>query len=1260
MAISPILLDKFKKLFADISVLFGLVIDTLSDAQSSQTDWNNGTQMGTPGTDFPATTSSSILTIVGATLNVVSTAEFSIGDTNVAYLIITDGVDIEIMSYQTSNATQFLALTRGLYGTTIGSWANGSDVYQLVHTHGVTPSFDLGIQKKNYTQEAIVGSNPSSRAGAKMIYRPMDGNYYMFGGWTGAAYLNDLWKFDPSTNTWTQLTPAANPSIRAFHAMVYMEEADEIWVHGGTTSPTTNRLGDVWKYSFSAGNWITNGAWTATARHSHMAISWPGNEDIDPQMIISGGSVIPFDNVTKQTRWFDGTTWIIMANSPQEWARGDAAYLLDSDCMFVVGIGQGGSMRGASYDPNLNSWTQSAPSPAKRRYPTLVPDQDNAVALMFGGTLDQTNGTDTLYSYSKAADTWTQLANYAREVRFQHVAAWDSANNEMLIWGGRVAAPSTFPAFPDPIRFRYFWQEATFRTQTIDLGEVPALDGIWILEDLKDLFRELTSTEYSFEWSDDDIAWTPVAGVIIDGDAITDLHQYYRATVIMTNDGLSFGPTVQKIDANFDEIEWVSFANKPVGDFAPVIRNISALSTQVDPLKATSKIGTMTVELLNSSRWAQRLITDLFPKNKTVFIKVGVYQGGEFDAADFTDIFKGRLDDWDFGDGIVTFKVKDFLAEFKKQVPQEDNLGVITPLQYNAGGIAAHPVDILKDLILNQLNIPDRDVDLDSFETVRTDPSLDAWAFNRIITSPEDAYKMVQEICRHIGAVIILRETGTLALKILDPAEDPFDEWDEKTQMFKKPRFLARSVDTIRNYISTWWGWDGDGDEIGDFGGVEVETDADSVANWGVNVLRTKSKWLGGNANPYFGATRAQEISQRMLDIGKNGTPAITFETCIGAIAANAGDVVRVQSSVIKSLVEYIRWQAKYNPQRDLVFVDETGRFSLPYLAFGVSECIDMKFFVTKKQVNFAKGTIKWELHRAREVPLGKAFTSQSDFEQGSGDFIDLVTTPGSILVNLSTIFTLLDGCEVADWTQVAAALPEVLNPVDFIEDANSLDLGKNGTNIFAPYEKTLGVEHDGTDKSIFAYFDIVDKTELSITSGLSVQIGSASNAKYVLNYDRSELVNGWQRLGGALPGVFTVSGTPDITKLDYLRTFLQSPTASDTIASGNAKMDFWHLVNGDGTAVYELIIDMTQQPERDGEWSFTDTIPGGTSIVYEADASETGDFLGEHLPIGVVNDTDPITLKARYYRIRATMTPNIDFSVSPSIEEIAITFDDG
>lgn len=1108
MAISQELLDKLKVLHADISVLMGIVVSSLSDPQSSQTDWDNGIQLGTPGTDFPATTSASILTLMGTTLTVVTTADFTIGGTDDGLLILTDGVDIEIVSYDSSNATQFLNLVRGLYGTTQQSWPSSTDIYQLVWTHGEQPTYDLGIQKKNWIQEAISGSNPTARQGARMVYREYDGCYYMFGGYDGAVALNDLQKFDPSTQTWTLISPSGGPpGIRMRHIMALVPDplaagADEIWVQGGD-DPATNPYADLWKYSFSGNSWSTNVAWDlANARFSHMADFWPGSDTVTPRLIITGGFA-PL--ATKTTKAFDGTAWTNLKDAPFSWKEGDAAYLSDSDCVLVVSTDSAEGMRAAAYDPNLNSWTTSASPPINRRHHSLVADNTNNVAIMFGGTLDGVDGTKQMWSYSKPNNTWVELARQEREERFAHVAAWDTANEEMLLWGGMTEGIGpTFPSFPNPFKYSYFWDGAQFRTQTIDLGEVPTENGQWILEDIKDFIRGLSDVVYSFEHSDDAIAWTPVAGNVIDGQEITDLHRYYRVTVIMTNEGINTGPTVQLIDVNFDEIEWVSFANKPVDQFPPVIKNISSLSTQIDPLKATAKIGTMTVDLLNNSLWTQKLITDIFPRNNTVYIKVGVYEGGDFVVEDFTLMFKGKIKDWNFNGGLVQFKIDDFIGDFKKDIPGEDTGGVISPLQYNAGGIASHPVDIMEDIILNQLNVPDRNVDLDSFTTVRNDPSLTDWAFNRIITSPEDGYKLLQELSRHIGAVIILRETGVIALKILDSSDEPFDEWDERSVKVRKPKFNARATDTTRNFISTWWGWNGSGDEISDFQGAEVRTNAESVTNWGVNVLRTKSKWLGNNANPYFGAQRAEDISTRMLGIGKNGIPAITLTTCLGAVAANPGDIVRIQESVVKSLLEYIRWQAKYNPQKDLDFVDITGRYSIPYLAFGVFECVDMKFFVTKKQVNFVKGSIKWELHRAREVPLEKIFTTQDDFQQGTGSQVDFVANPGSV---------------------------------------------------------DLAIEGEGL------YFE---------------------------------------------------SGT------------------------------------------YEIVIDMTQQPEQAGEWTLTDTLPTDTSIDYEAWASETGDFLGEEMSIGTVLDADPITLKARYYKLKATLNANPEKTLTPSLDEISIAFNEG
>ena len=86
----------------------------------------------------------------------------------------------------------------------------------------------------------------------------------------------------------------------------------------------------------------------------------------------------------------------------------------------------------------------------------------------------------------------------------------------------------------------------------------------------------------------------------------------------------------------------------------------------------------------------------------------------------------------------------------------------------------------------------------------------------------------------------------------------------------------------------------------------------------------------------------------------------------------------------------------------------------------------------------------------------------------------------------------------------------------------------------------------------------------------------------------------------------------------------------------------------------------MGQQPEQDGVWTFTDTEPSGTAVSYEAWASETGDFAGEEIWLGVLEDADAITIKNRWYKVRARLSANAALSSTPTVDEITATFADG
>jgi N-acetylneuraminic acid mutarotase len=123
-------------------------------------------------------------------------------------------------------------------------------------------------------------NNPGGRIGA-MHWADASGNLWMFGGYgydstPNQGYLNDLWKYNISTNEWTwvsgsnlwwqtanygtQGVPSTTnmPGARADGA-TWADAAGNFWLFGGdgitTNSTVAGYLNDLWKYSVSSGQW---------------------------------------------------------------------------------------------------------------------------------------------------------------------------------------------------------------------------------------------------------------------------------------------------------------------------------------------------------------------------------------------------------------------------------------------------------------------------------------------------------------------------------------------------------------------------------------------------------------------------------------------------------------------------------------------------------------------------------------------------------------------------------------------------------------------------------------------------------------------------------------------------------------------------------------------------------------------------------------------------------------------------------------------
>lgn len=130
----------------------------------------------------------------------------------------------------------------------------------------------------SWTQKIVQLSlgSPSPRFGATMIWNGT--RAIMFGGWDDAGARNDLWWYDPGTNTWTekisQGTPGS-PAGRVYHSFVW-DGTRAILFGGNLSVGTTN---DLWWYDPQTNSWtekISDGAPSSPVYRYSFGMTWDG------------------------------------------------------------------------------------------------------------------------------------------------------------------------------------------------------------------------------------------------------------------------------------------------------------------------------------------------------------------------------------------------------------------------------------------------------------------------------------------------------------------------------------------------------------------------------------------------------------------------------------------------------------------------------------------------------------------------------------------------------------------------------------------------------------------------------------------------------------------------------------------------------------------------------------------------------------------------------------------------------------------------
>jgi N-acetylneuraminic acid mutarotase len=159
----------------------------------------------------------------------------------------------------------------------------GWDDFNAVELGG---TYIYDVAANTWAEVTPTGASPSPRDSHAMVYNPVNGLIYLFGGFDDVGQLNDLWVYSVAENTWTEVLPGGGPPApRSTHAMAVDEATGQVLVFGGYDGDFP--LGDLWAYDPAANMWteLTSTGDTPADRSAVRMVYDP----VSGRMIVFGG-----------------------------------------------------------------------------------------------------------------------------------------------------------------------------------------------------------------------------------------------------------------------------------------------------------------------------------------------------------------------------------------------------------------------------------------------------------------------------------------------------------------------------------------------------------------------------------------------------------------------------------------------------------------------------------------------------------------------------------------------------------------------------------------------------------------------------------------------------------------------------------------------------------------------------------------------------------------------------------------------------------
>lgn len=165
----------------------------------------------------------------------------------------------------------------------------------------VNKTYSYNPTANSWTQVSTGGPNIMYAA---MEYSPSDSSVYLFGGYDGTNYKDNLWKY--SAGSWTEVTDTGAPVARGNTDMIWDNVGNQFVFFGGKNS--IDYFNDTYLLNISTNTWTNKTPTSPPAKRSDTAMCW--DDDGNEVMYFGGRNTI---QIFSDVWWFD----------PDDGAQGD-------------------------------------------------------------------------------------------------------------------------------------------------------------------------------------------------------------------------------------------------------------------------------------------------------------------------------------------------------------------------------------------------------------------------------------------------------------------------------------------------------------------------------------------------------------------------------------------------------------------------------------------------------------------------------------------------------------------------------------------------------------------------------------------------------------------------------------------------------------------------------------------------------------------------------------------------------------------------